>query len=299
MLKARIITALVLLSILLPILFSHSFVLFSIVAIVFFGTAIWESQRLFMSKYPIAGACIWSVAFIDILYMNHTAQNQKVGYLPYLFLASAVIWLIRFTPLLATGLPVIKMQETQQVQSTQPTQQKALSDHLLHAVYSFTILIAFLALVVLFQHSAVYLLSVMALVWIADIGAYFSGKAYGKRKLAPSISPGKSWEGALGGWAMVLFVAILSAIASQSIPALQDTFVVKVLFHWGWLRLMLVLTLIVAASVVGDLFESQLKRRANMKDSSHLLPGHGGVLDRIDALIPVLPLAALLDSFLR
>ncbi len=305
MLKARITTALVLLAILLPILLSHSFILFSIVAIVFFATAIWESQRLFMSKYPIAGACIWSVAFIDILYMNHmnymvdmadVAHAQKASYLPYFFLASAVIWLIRLTPLLATGLPVMKVQQTQQVQQIK---RKALGDHLLHAVYSFSILIAFLALIVLFRHSAVYLLSVMALVWIADIGAYFSGKAYGKRKLAPSISPGKSWEGALGGWVMVLFAAIVSVIASQFIPVLQDTFVVKVWSHWGWLRLMLILTLIVVASVVGDLFESQLKRRANMKDSSHLLPGHGGVLDRIDALIPVLPLVALFDFFLN
>ncbi len=296
MLKARIITALVLLAILLPILFSHSFILFSIVAIVFFGTAIWESQRLFMSKFPIAGACVWSILFIDILYMHHTAQDQKASYLPYLFFASAVIWVIRFAPLLVIGLPVIKVQ---QAQSTRPTQKKVFGDHLLHAVYSFTILIAFLALLVLFQHSALYLLSVMALVWIADIGAYFAGKAYGKRKLAPSISPGKSWEGALGGWLMVLFAAIVSVVASQSIFVLQDTFAVKVLSHWGWLRLMLVLTLIVAASVVGDLFESQLKRRANMKDSSHLLPGHGGVLDRIDALIPVLPLAALFDFFLN
>ncbi len=302
MLKARIITALVLLAILLPILFSHSFVLFSIIATLFFGAAIWENQRLFMSKFPIAGACVWSVLFIDILYMSNMIQGQKTSYFPYLFFAGAVIWLIRLTPLLATGLPAIKIQETQEgqsIQSIQPRQQKVLGNHLLHAVYSFTILIAFLALVVLFQHSALYLLSVMALVWIADIGAYFSGKAYGKRKLAPSISPGKSWEGVMGGWLMVLFTAVVSVIASQSIPVLQDTFVVKVLSHWGWLRLILVLTLIVAASVVGDLFESQLKRRANMKDSSHLLPGHGGVLDRIDALIPVLPLAALLNSFLH
>ena len=136
-----------------------------------------------------------------------------------------------------------------------------------------------------------YLFSVMAIVWIADIGAYFCGKAFGKRKLAPTISPGKSWEGAIGGWICVLVLAA----ASSFIPALENTFTAQLLARKGWLIFVSVMTLITAASVVGDLFESSLKRRVSMKDSSNLLPGHGGVLDRIDALIPVLPLAALVD----
>ena len=134
----------------------------------------------------------------------------------------------------------------------------------------------------------------MAIVWIADIGAYFSGKAFGKRKLAPSISPGKSWEGAIGGGILVL----LAAVASIATPALGDTFAVRLYQTWGWLGFFAVLILMVAASIVGDLFESQLKRRAAMKDSSNLLPGHGGVLDRIDALIPTLPLAALITYWM-
>ena len=131
----------------------------------------------------------------------------------------------------------------------------------------------------------------MALVWVADIGAYFAGKAFGKHKLAPSISPGKSWEGAIGGWVAVLLIAGGSTL----IPQLQDTFAAQLLMRKGIVISAVLLSLISAASVVGDLFESMLKRRAGMKDSSHLLPGHGGVLDRIDALIPVLPLAVLLD----
>ena len=126
---------------------------------------------------------------------------------------------------------------------------------------------------------------------MADIGAYFCGKALGKRKLAPTISPGKSWEGAIGGCLCVLLVGS----GSTMIPALGDTFSLTVLQRWGWGGLVIALTVLSAVSVVGDLFESLLKRRASMKDSSHLLPGHGGVLDRVDALIPVLPLAFLLD----
>ncbi len=131
----------------------------------------------------------------------------------------------------------------------------------------------------------------MVIVWVADIGAYFAGKAFGKQKLAPTISPGKSWEGAIGGWLAVLVLAGLSTL----VPQLQDTFAAQLFARKGWMIAVALLSAISAASVVGDLFESMLKRRAGMKDSSNLLPGHGGVLDRIDALIPVLPLAVLLD----
>jgi phosphatidate cytidylyltransferase len=135
----------------------------------------------------------------------------------------------------------------------------------------------------------------MALVWVADIGAYFFGKAFGKNKLAPIISPGKSWEGALGGWVAVMAAGVLCV----SVNGLHDTVPTQIYAKLGWLGLLAVLTLICAASVVGDLFESLLKRRAQIKDSSNLLPGHGGVFDRIDALIPVLPLIAVLNFWLH
>lgn len=138
------------------------------------------------------------------------------------------------------------------------------------------------------------LLSVAVLVWAADIGAYFVGKAIGRRKLAPTISPGKSWEGALGGWLCALLVAVILATTH----ALSPTWFSRVAGHSGLISVLLVATLLVVASVVGDLFESLLKRQAGKKDSSRLLPGHGGVLDRIDALIPVFPLAALIAYYL-
>jgi phosphatidate cytidylyltransferase len=132
----------------------------------------------------------------------------------------------------------------------------------------------------------------MAIVWVADIGAYFAGRKFGRRKLAPEISPGKTWEGLIGGWLAVL---VLFA-ASVFIPSLSDTFAAQLVLQRGWSLWIIIMSILVAASVIGDLFESLMKRRAGMKDSSQLLPGHGGVLDRIDALIPVMPLVLLLTT---
>lgn len=122
------------------------------------------------------------------------------------------------------------------------------------------------------------LLAVMAVPWIADIGAYFTGRKFGKRKLAPAISPGKTWEGVAGAAVcMLIYAVVLNQIGGMfsllSIPTLL---------------------LLLALSVIGDLFESLMKRQAGIKDSSALLPGHGGVLDRIDSQLSVLPVALLL-----
>ncbi len=120
------------------------------------------------------------------------------------------------------------------------------------------------------------LLYLMTLVWVADIGAYFSGRAFGRHKLAPTISPGKSIEGVIGG--LLLNLLWISGVWYYS-------------GGWGvgYLPFLLVSLVTVAFSVIGDLFESILKREAGVKDSSHLLPGHGGVLDRIDSLIAATP----------
>ncbi|MBI3094252.1 MAG: phosphatidate cytidylyltransferase [Rhodocyclales bacterium] len=128
------------------------------------------------------------------------------------------------------------------------------------------------------------LLAAMALVWVADISAYFAGRSFGKHKLAPSISPGKTWEGVAGA---VVGVLIYGAVVLAYSPLAGS-------LPLAWPLLALLLVLLTAASVIGDLFESLLKRQAGIKDSSNLLPGHGGVLDRIDALTSTLPLAALI-----
>ena len=125
------------------------------------------------------------------------------------------------------------------------------------------------------------MLGVMAVVLVADIAAYFSGRAFGRHKLAPSISPGKTWEGAIGGGLAVLifgFGVLTWQGASQPGGALV---VAAGLVGWT------------AISIIGDLYESLLKRQAGIKDSGNILPGHGGILDRIDSLTSTLPMVAL------
>lgn len=126
-------------------------------------------------------------------------------------------------------------------------------------------------------HGVAYFLFTFFIVWAADIGAYFAGKRFGKRKLAPNVSPGKTIEGLLGG---LLSVAVLSIVAGLWFE-----------FEGTKLLLFIVLTVAVAGySVFGDLFESLMKRQAGIKDSSNLLPGHGGILDRIDSVLAAAPL---------
>lgn len=135
-----------------------------------------------------------------------------------------------------------------------------------------------------------FLLSVLLLVWVADISAYFAGRAFGRRKLAPSISPGKSWEGVAGALIGVALVSQIWIALDAHNPAWSPS-LYTLLSQQGALTLLLGLLFLTAMSVVGDLVESLIKRSAGVKDSSALLPGHGGVLDRVDALLPTLPLA--------
>jgi len=137
------------------------------------------------------------------------------------------------------------------------------------------------ALVALQDGHPWWLFGVMGLVWIADISAYFAGRAWGRHKLAPNISPGKTWEGVLGALVGVCAYSLVGAWVAGISP----------LDKLNWAPLLLALT---AVSVLGDLFESMIKRQAGVKDSSQLLPGHGGFLDRLDSQTSMLPLAALL-----
>jgi phosphatidate cytidylyltransferase len=132
------------------------------------------------------------------------------------------------------------------------------------------------------------LLAFMALVWLADIAAYFVGRRFGRHKLAPRISPGKTWEGLWGALAAAAVYGLAwIALARDATPALvRDV-------PWSTAWMLILVVGLTALSVIGDLFESAMKRQAGLKDSGGLLPGHGGVLDRIDALTPVLPVAAL------
>lgn len=122
----------------------------------------------------------------------------------------------------------------------------------------------------------------IAILWISDSSAYFSGKRFGKRKLAPAISPGKTWEGVWGALIAVLIYASVIVIFTSGVGTMPS--------------FLLIFFMLMAAifGIEGDLFESYLKRSVGIKDSSNLLPGHGGLLDRLDALLPVLPLSSYL-----
>jgi phosphatidate cytidylyltransferase len=153
---------------------------------------------------------------------------------------------------------------------------------------------AWLAIVQLQARSPWLVLAMMAIVWIADTAAYFSGRAFGRRKLAPYVSPGKSWEGVYGGLAAVGVYALALVPLASGFGFKGDVSPLSIVL---WIAGAIALA---ALSVIGDLYESLLKRQAGVKDSGRLLPGHGGVLDRIDALLAAMPPAALLAlAFLR
>jgi len=141
-----------------------------------------------------------------------------------------------------------------------------------------------------------YLLSVLCVVWMADIAAYFGGRAFGRRKLAPTISPGKSWEGVVSGMLGVLLLAAVWMAIDARVATDSASLFTQLKQRFGVPAMVLAVLGLVAISVVGDLFESLIKRAVGAKDASNLLPGHGGVLDRIDALLPVLPCALALTT---
>jgi len=152
---------------------------------------------------------------------------------------------------------------------------------------------AFVAIAALQSRSPWLALGAMAIVWIADIAAYFTGRRFGRHKLAPRISPGKTWEGAYGGVAAVVVYAfaLLLVAPRAGFGARLDS---------GSVALWIVFSAVLAGfSIVGDLHESLLKRRAGVKDSGTLLPGHGGMLDRIDALLAAMPPVALALALLQ
>jgi len=269
MLLTRVITALCLLLLILPILFLAPPVALAGLLAVIVLLAGWEFGRLIGLRD--AWPCVYAVACLIALIAWQDASPRHA--LTWLLEAAVVCWGVALV-LLARG-----------VHSATP---------------GFTVLGAILGLVMLpaFAHATMILraagigvlLAAAVLVWAADIGAYFVGKAIGRRKLAPTISPGKSWEGAIGGWLLAMLIGLGLAVSGVFAPTWFSLMAER-----GGLVLVAVLTtLLVVASVIGDLFESLLKRQVGLKDSSRLLPGHGGILDRIDALLPVFPLAALM-----
>jgi phosphatidate cytidylyltransferase len=275
MLKTRVITAIVLLGIFLPVLwFAPLIYLGALIAIVI-TLAAWEWWRLLfpdnqIRAYSYAGLCL-----LNLVAWLMYADIEAVKILLWLTLG---FWLL--------VVPFIMKQSLQlSLQSWRWP---------LAAIGLFILPACWFALMHLRAVSMALFLSVLVLVWAADIGAYFAGKAFGKHKLAKQLSPGKSIEGAIGGYLLVMVIGVLGVTLFSDHPYAQGNFFALIQSSWGWSGMILVTALCVAMSIQGDLFESQLKRVAGVKDSSALLPGHGGFLDRIDALLPVLPLAGLI-----
>ena len=258
MLKQRVLTAAILAPLMLWAIWSLSTASFALIIALFVILAAWEwggiinpNERLMRMIYP---------AVITALLV---AINQRLDpELWWLISGVGIFWLLIVTAL------ILRFPRISPHWGESP---------LLKSVVGLLILLpAWVSLVLLHQHygpEAVILLLLM--IWSADSGAYFAGRRWGRRKLAPQVSPGKSWEGVIGGMLLAAIVTpILAALFSWELP----------------LPLFLLLTLLtVAVSVIGDLGESLYKRMVGIKDSSQILPGHGGVLDRIDSLTVAAP----------
>jgi len=274
MLKTRVITALVLLAVLLPILFLLPPIYIGIFFLLAVLAAAWEWSRL-LTPESTRSAWLYALFCLGIILFLLGMQNPSWQFA--LLLLAVIFWFFVAPFILAKGMNL-------SLQRLRP----------FYVVLGLILLPAtWFALVFLRELGLVFLLSSIALVWVADIGAYFVGKAFGKRKLAVQISPGKSVEGAIGGLLLCYGYAFLCVFFLPFESSLFGAWAIR----FGWVPMFLMVTVLAAFSIFGDLFESQLKRLAGVKDSSHLLPGHGGVLDRVDALIPTMPIAALLAGF--
>jgi phosphatidate cytidylyltransferase len=270
MLKTRIITATILIAALLLAMFGLSSGGWTLVCAGVLAVASWEWAALsgMTGLRRHAFALITAAAGIAIAsnWLPLPGWRGAGGY----YLASFLFWLLIVPPWMKTGL-------------------RCRSNTIVAATGVMALLACFLAMVHLHRIDPGVLLRFMAIVWIADSAAFFAGKRFGRHKLAPSISPGKTWEGVAGAMLAVTAYGILWAFVFKwGIPP-----VIQAIFG-GSAGFLVVLWFHATFSILGDLFESALKRRAGVKDSGKILPGHGGVLDRIDALIPVLPMAALL-----
>jgi phosphatidate cytidylyltransferase len=266
MLRVRIITALILLALFLSALFLLPDPVWGILILVIVMQGISEWSRLANLSAKAANVYWWLTLAVmgSIVYLD-VGLTLALHPIPHLLVywMSALLWLVVVPLWLLLGWQV--------------------RHPMLMALVGWALLIPTgLAMLDLRDNSPWLLLGIMMLVWVADCAAYFSGRAYGKHKLAPNISPGKTWEGVAGALAAVSLCVLVGFLFS-GYAHLYKFLPTIILAGWCW----------VALAVLGDLFESAIKRQAGVKDSGALLPGHGGLLDRIDALTSTLPLAAL------
>ncbi len=270
MLKTRVITALILLLAFLTALFwlpQDAWALFAGLLVV---PAAWEWAKLI--KFNNGSCVLYVLAVIVIcaaLYglIDPAARSGRLGFAVYG--GASLFWVV-----------VVPLWLWQSSLPRAPW---------LAALTGMVVLVpTWMALVELHRLGPAVLLLLMSVAWISDSAAYFAGRRFGRHKLAPSVSPGKTWEGVAGAFlAVSLYAALWGGVWHVHFPQTFQS------MRFGALGMMLFLWALAAIGIYGDLFESALKRQAGVKDSGVLLPGHGGVLDRIDALTSVLPVAAL------
>jgi phosphatidate cytidylyltransferase len=276
MLRQRVITALMLLAVLLPSLFYPAIEPFAALTLLLIVAAGWEWARLNGVGSRAAQAIGLGLGLLMVVVWLSGGLDRSWR---TIWICVGSLWVVLAVAMLARGVP------------GWGSWPKGLR-------LGLGLVLIGCAWVAMVQARLVglgFLLSVLLLVWMADIAAYFGGKALGRRKLAPGISPGKTWEGAISGFVGVFAMASAWLWADAQGMADASSLYAR-LWAFGPLLAVLSLAFLVAMSVVGDLVESLVKRSAGVKDSSGLLPGHGGVLDRVDALLPVLPLAMMLTT---
>jgi phosphatidate cytidylyltransferase len=249
-------TAVALLAVFIPAVLWAPAWLWAILMAAVVGMAAYEWARL--SHFPLLSARIYAVLLaLCAVALPHVVGADWLSFQTGLIVLAIVFWLL-IAPLWLLG------------------RWHAAPAFVRAAVGVVLLLPTWVALLYLHARGPGFLLGVMAVVWIADTAAYFAGRRYGRNKLAPAISPGKTWEGVAGAFcALALYAGALSLLVGMSL-----------------LSLWLMVSGLLYVSVLGDLFESWIKRVSGMKDSGDILPGHGGVLDRIDALTSTLPIAA-------
>lgn len=275
MLRQRIITALAMVFVLLAALTANSLWPFALLVLALIAAAGWEWGRLNQAGSLLSMAMGLAVALAGGVALSSGWREQAPD---AVWWAAAALWVSLGAVALRTG----------------PAAWPLLPRVARWAVGLVALWFTWLAVAHARAVGINFLLSVFCLVWMADVAAYFGGKAWGKRKLAPSISPGKSWEGVWSGMAGVLVLSAVWMWIDVTFKVDGPSVYSRFWQAFGPLGMVAALLALSALSVVGDLVESLVKRGAGAKDSSRLLPGHGGVLDRVDALMPVVPAAMAL-----
>jgi len=280
MLGQRIITALLMLAVLVPSVFYPVTTPFLVVALLLIAAGAWEWARMNQTSFGAAVFYGAVCACLCVLAWMAGALNTSMR---FLWILVGCTWVLMGAFLLRAGVGVwAKVPRSIRLAGG------------LIALFT-----AWLAVAQARLTGINFLFSALVLVWVADIFAYFTGRALGGRffvnKLAPSISPGKTWEGALGGIFGVVVCAFVWRWVDTAL-AVDSLSLYSRLWERGPAIMVVAAVFMAVMSVVGDLLESLFKRSAGVKDSSGLLPGHGGVLDRVDALLPTLPLAMMLAT---